>query len=71
MDKDFDAKSISSSHDQNPSNALVGDSLFLISDSDASQMSKPSYLQYKFKQVADNFLDANRYKHDTFMHTYL
>ena len=51
MDKDFDAKSLASSHDQTSINTGVGDSHFLVSDSDASQMSKPSYLQHKFKQV--------------------
>ena len=55
--KDFDTKSLTSSHGQVPNLTGVGDSHFLLADSDASQMSKPSYLQDKFKQVSIGLRD--------------
>ena len=55
--KDFDTKSLTSSHGQVPNLTGVGDSHFLLADSDASQMSKPSYLQDKFKQVSIGLKD--------------
>ena len=45
---DFEIRSLVS---ENTSMMGVGDSHFRVSDSDASQISKPSYLQYKFLQV--------------------